>query len=87
MSILKRIQSSLQSPVGIIHGGGCTVKAESKNVIRYVNKLRREITFPISIEVGYEAVPTGFELKKELEKAGIRCHVMAPTSIYHPAQK
>ena len=39
----------------------------------------------MSIEVGHEASLTGFGLKRELEKAGIRCHVMAPTSNYRPA--
>ena len=47
----------LQAPVGIIHGE-CTVEAEPKNVIRYVNRLKREISFQVSIEVGYEAGPT-----------------------------
>lgn len=65
--------------------GECTVEADGKNVIRYVAKLRKETEVPVLIEVGYEAGPTGFGLKRELEKAGIRCHVMAPTSIYRPA--
>ena len=65
--------------------GECTVEAEAKNVIKYVARLRKETAVPVSLEVGYEAGPTGFGLKRELEKAGIRCHVMAPTSIYRPA--
>ena len=65
--------------------GECTVEADGKNVIRYVAKLRKETEVPVLIEVGYEAGPTGFGLKRELEKAGIRCHVMVPTSIYRPA--
>ena len=65
--------------------GECTVEADAKNVIRYVARLRKETAVPVSIEIGYEAGPTGFGLKRELEKAGIRCHVMAPTSIYRPA--
>ena len=65
--------------------GECTVEADARTVIRYVSKLRKETAIPVSIEIGYEAGPTGFGLKRELEKAGIRCHVMAPTSIYRPA--
>ena len=65
--------------------GECTIEAEAKNVIKYVARLRKETAVPVSIEIGYEAGPTGFGLKRELEKAGIRCHVMAPTSIYRPA--
>lgn len=62
----------------------CTIVASSKGVIGYVRQLRKEIGTPVSIEVGYEAGPTGFGLKRDLEKAGITCHVMAPTSIYRP---
>ena len=65
--------------------GECTVEADPKTVIRYIAKLRKETAVPVSIEVGCEAGPTGFRLKMELEKAGIRCHVMAPMSIYRPA--
>lgn len=65
--------------------GECTVEAATKNIIKYVSRLRKETAMPVSIEVGYEAGPIGFGLKRELEKAGIRCHVMAPTSIYRPA--
>ena len=65
--------------------GECTIEAEVKNVIKYVARLRKETAVPVSIEADYEAGPTGFGLKRELEKAGIRCHVMAPTSIYRPA--
>ena len=76
---------SAYNPQSESYIGECTVEADSKNIIRYVNRMRKEISFPVSIEVGYEAGPTGFGLKRELEKAGIRCHVMAPTSIYRPA--
>lgn len=62
----------------------CTTVAAPKSVVAYVDRLRKEMCVPVSIEVGYEAGPTGFGLKRSLEKAGIRCHVMAPTSIYKP---
>ena len=45
--------------------GECTVEADGKNVIRYVAKLRKEAAVPVSIEVGYEAGPTGFGLKRD----------------------
>ncbi len=38
----------------------CAIAADSKSVINYVHKLRKEIGTPVSIEVGYEAGPTGF---------------------------
>ena len=62
----------------------CTTSTDPKSVVAYVDRLRKEMGVPVSIEVGYEAGPTGFGLKRSLEKAGIRCHVMAPTSIYKP---
>ena len=62
----------------------CTTVAAPKSVVAYVDRLRKEMGVPVSIEVGYEAGPTGFCLKRSLEKAGIRCHIMAPTSIYKP---
>ena len=54
----------------------CTIAADPKSVVAYVDRLRKEMCVPVSIEVGYEAGPTGFGLKRGLEKAGIRCHVM-----------
>lgn len=62
-----------------------TVNADPKSVIRYVDRLRIEYGGPVNVITGYEAGPTGFGLKRDLEKAGIECHVMAPTSIYRPA--
>ena len=62
-----------------------TVAADSKSVITYLKRLKKEIAAPVTIEIGYEAGPTGFGLKRDLEKAGYTCHVMAPTSIYRPA--
>ena len=62
-----------------------TVAADSKSVITYLKRLMKEIEAPVTIEIGYEAGPTGFGLKRDLEKAGYTCHVMAPTSIYRPA--
>lgn len=63
----------------------CTIAADSKGVIKYIQRLSKDIGAPVSIEVGYEAGPIGFGLKMDLEKTGIKCHVMAPTSIYRPA--
>lgn len=35
--------------------GEGTVKAEAKNVIKYIARLRKETVVPVSIEAGYEA--------------------------------
>ena len=81
----KTYSISTYNPHSELFIGECTIEAEVKNVFKYVARLRKETAVPVSIEAGYEAGPTGFGLKRELEKAGIRCYVMAPTSIYHPA--
>ena len=47
----------------------CTTSADPKSVVAYVDRLRKEMGIPVSIEVGYEAGPTGFGLKRSLEKA------------------
>ena len=47
-----------------------TVAADSKSVITYLKRLKKEIAVPVTIEIGYEAGPTGFGLKRDLEKAG-----------------
>ena len=52
-----------------------TVAADSKSVITYLKRLKKEIAAPVTIEIGYEAGPTGFGLKRDLEKAGYTCCV------------
>lgn len=48
-----------------------TVAADSKSVITYLKRLKKEIAAPVTIEIGYEAGPTGFGLKRDLEKSRI----------------
>ena len=50
----------------------CTTSADPKSVVAYVDRLRKEMGVPVSIEVGYEAGPTGFGLKRSLEKTDAR---------------
>lgn len=77
-----------------------TLKSESKYVVKYIRKSRKEAIrlqmienhknnllldaseIEVQVICGYEAGPTGFNLKRELEKANIDCRIMAPTTIY-----
>lgn len=60
------------------------MKASSRNVIKYLKKVREQLQeqkVDIMFLCGYEAGPTGFGLYRDLQKAGIPCVVMAPTSL------
>ncbi len=48
----------------------CAIAADSKSVINYVHKLRKEIGTPVSIDVLYEQD----QLLWNKERAGIKCH-------------
>lgn len=62
----------------------CTVEASSRFVLNYLKRFECA-NAGIDISIGYEAGPTGFDLRRDLEKNGYECHVMAPTSIYKAA--
>ena len=56
------------------------MKACSKNVINYLKTIKEKMGDVLFI-CGYEAGPTGFGLYRDLQKEGIACVVMAPTSL------
>ena len=56
------------------------MKANSKNVVKYLNSVKEKMGDVIFV-CGYEADPTGFGLYRDLQKAGIVCVVMVPTSL------
>lgn len=62
----------------------CTVEATSRFVLNYLKRFECA-NAACDIKIGYEAGPTGFDLRRDLEKNGYECHVMAPTSIYKAA--
>ena len=57
------------------------MKAETKNVLKYLESVKKQIGEEIMFVCGYEAGPTGFGLCRDLLKADISCVVMAPTSL------
>lgn len=56
------------------------MKADSKNVMKYLDKVS-EMNEGAIVLCGYEAGPTGFKLCRDLIKRKYNCVVMAPTSI------
>lgn len=62
--------------------GEITTASNSKMVVNYIKRLKKEVGPNVSVISGYEAGPTGFGLHRDLSKAGLDCKVMAPTTIY-----
>ena len=62
-----------------------SMKATTANVLKYLASINKQLGGNVTFICGYEAGPTGFGLYRELQKEGIACVVMAPTSIKHPA--
>jgi len=60
--------------------GQTRIASDSKLVIKYVRKLQ-ESQPNVEVLCGYEAGPTGYGLYRDLEKAGIGCVIMAPTTL------
>jgi transposase len=60
--------------------GQSRIGSKSKLVVKYVHKIR-ELHPECKVLCGYEAGPTGYGLYRDLEKAGIPCVIMAPTSL------
>lgn len=60
--------------------GQTKIASKASLVIKYVQRLQKEQP-ESEVLCGYEAGPTGFGLYRELEKTGIPCVLMAPTSL------
>ena len=64
-----------------------TIRATTKGVIKYLEAIRKKHREEVLFACGYEAVPTGYGLCRELQKAGYGCVVMAPTTMSNPDGK
>lgn len=58
---------------------------EVKNILKYIARIKKDHGDDIEIVTGYEAGCLGYTLYKDLEKEGIKCIIIAPTSL--PKQK
>ena len=57
------------------------MKAATKNVLKYLENVKKQLGDDIMFICGYEAGPTGFGLCRDLLREDISCVVMAPTSL------
>ena len=60
--------------------GQTRIASKSSLVIKYVNRMKQEHQ-DAQVVCGYEAGPTGYGLYRDLEKVGIPCAIMAPTTM------
>ena len=58
-----------------------TYPAKVSNIAAYCKNLRKKYGEELEIVTGYEAGTLGFSLKRELDKKGIACIVIAPSTI------
>lgn len=56
-----------------------------KNILKYIQRIKNDHGEDIEIVTGYEAGCLGYSLYKDLTNAGIKCIIVAPTSL--PKQK
>lgn len=61
--------------------GQTKFKAASRNAINYLEKISKRYNEEVMIVAGYEAGPTGYDLYRDIQKAGYGCTVIAPTTI------
>ncbi|HHW18960.1 MAG TPA: hypothetical protein GXX30_08690 [Firmicutes bacterium] len=54
---------------------------EIPNQVEYIRKVLRKIGDFSQMEVCYEAGPSGYVLKRQLESMGVKCTVVAPSLI------
>lgn len=65
------------------------VTPDYKNVIQFINKLKNKLgaSDTYSIECGYEAGCLGYSLYHQLTDAGVKCTILAPTTMLAPQGK
>ena len=51
------------------------------NIVKYCKAIRKEYGKDTEIILGYEAGSLGFKLRRDLEQNGLKCIILAPTSI------
>lgn len=61
--------------------GQVKMKATSRNVINYLERISKKYNDEVMIIAGYEAGPTGYDLYRDVQEAGFGCTVIAPTTI------
>ena len=53
-----------------------------RSVLRYLEQIRKELPYDIDVVCGYEAGCFGYTLERQLSSCGIRCQILAPTTMH-----
>lgn len=61
--------------------GTLQVKPDYRNVINYINKLKKELGDGFDFVCGYEAGCLGYSLYSRLKAQGVNCVILAPTTM------
>lgn len=61
--------------------GTLQVKPDYKNVIHYIDKLKKELGDSYEFVCGYEAGCLGYSLYNQLKAQGVNCVILAPTTM------
>ena len=67
--------------------GTWKIGASAKNVLDVIEKLKKKLPGDVEIECGYEVGCLGFSLHNELTSAGVKCTILAPTTMLSPQCK
>ena len=58
-----------------------TMEADYLNILKYLERIKKNYGEEVKFECGYEAGCLGFTLYEQLTKSGVECVVMAPSTI------
>lgn len=60
--------------------------ADPKMVCKFIKKVKKPFGTSVEIQTGYEAGVLGYSLHDQLEKQGVACEILAPTTMYSSAK-
>lgn len=63
------------------------MEADCKQILKYLNAVRKTIGKDVQFVCGYEAGYLGFTLYHQLTHYGVNCVIWAPTTMSKPAGK
>lgn len=53
-----------------------------RNVLKYMEQIKKDLPYDIDIVCGYEAGCFGYTLERQLASRGIKCQILAPTTMH-----
>jgi len=60
--------------------------ADSKNILKFMNSIKKKYSDHLEFKAGYEAGCLGYTLYHQLRKEGIECDILAPTTMYRSSK-